>query len=135
MIPGWLDTSCYNILTPPFKIIFHGTRTVQGVPNSMLTIGISETIKDTRSVKWGQSCAIWCSLKRRFEISKIPNTSEDLKKTKIRNFFFIFLWLYLNKCNKIHFTFLLLLFLFYKVVLSDFQTDVSSLSCHHQLCF
>ena len=65
---------------------------VQGVPNSILIIGISETIKDTRSVKWWQSCAIWCLLKRRFEILKIPNTSEDFwKKPNIRDLIFIFL--------------------------------------------
>ena len=63
---------------------------VQGGQNSSLIIGISETVRDTGSVKLWQSCAIWCLIRPRLEIRKIPNIFGDIRKNRnfLKSFWF-----------------------------------------------
>ena len=54
-------------------------------------MGISETIKDTKMVKLGKTCAIKGLLSCCKENKKIPITYEDIpKKPKFADFVFIF---------------------------------------------
>ena len=112
------------------------TTIIPGNSNSTATIGISETIRDTRMVKLGQSCVFRCLAMCRLESLKIRSISEDIrKKRKFAKTVFIFSWLYLKETFKISSTFTLPLFPRYPMVFSDLPSDVSSFGHHHQLCF
>src|SRR5579872_7407674 len=94
---------------------------IQVVSNSTLTIGISETIEDTKVVKLGQSCAFMCSTKCRLESLKIPSNSGDIrKKTKFWKIVLFFSYLYFLTNFKINKSFTLPLFPLYRTVLIVF---------------
>ena len=87
-------------------------------------------------IKLEKSCALLNRVIWRFKNFKIPSTSEDIwEKPNFPDFVFIFFSLYLKRYDNANFTFPLQLFLLYKLMLLDFQSDVSFLSNHHQLWF
>jgi len=113
-----------------------GITVIQGYSNSTATIGISETIRDTRMDKLGQSCVFRCLAICRLESLKLLTTSGDIReKPKIFYFVFIFFWHYFKTYEKIGRTFLLPLFALKKITFTDFQYAVSLLKHHHQLYF
>ena len=72
-------------------LTFYQTVLVQGVPNSILCMGISKTVRDTKSVKLRQSCAIGGKIICCLKLANIPNTFGDIReKPKFCDFVFIF---------------------------------------------
>ena len=105
---------------------------IQGVTSSSSCMGISITVRDTRSVKLCQSCTFWCLIICRLENRENPNTSWDIReKPKNCYFVFIFFWHY----GEIGNTFALPFFRLNKIAFTDLQYNVSVLKNHHQLYF